>query len=194
MGSTERSDIDTLRERLDALEARHRRMYRAVTAAAVAVVATLALGAARKHRVEADEIVVRDEAGTVRLRLGMVDTTESPVLGGRVGAGSAEPPALRKGRGPAITMFGADGSQAAEIVVYVDGHPSLRLRSPNGGSEAHLAVDPLGSAHLAFTRGPRDHGDFAFLGIQADRGPYVWLVDGRGGSFSAAPQPVTGSK
>ena len=71
MGSTERSDIDTLRERLDALEARHRRMYRAVTAAAVAVVATLALGAARKHRVEADEIVVRDEAGTVRLRLGM---------------------------------------------------------------------------------------------------------------------------
>jgi hypothetical protein len=150
------------------------------------------MGARSRQRIEAEEVVIRDAAGRVRIRLGMVDTTEAPVLGGRVGTGPSHAPEIKKGKGPGVFLYAEDGTPAAELLVFLDGAPSLTLRGAGGASHARLAVAPLGSAHLAFTHRKGDSGeDRAFLAVQADRGPYLWLVDSTGKAFEAAPRPGT---
>jgi hypothetical protein len=126
--------------------------------------------------------------------MGVVDTTEAPALGGRTGTGPGGAPEVKKGKGPGIFLYGEDGAPAAELLVFVDGAPSLMLRNAGGASQARLAVDSLGSAHIALRRRKDSGEDSAFLAVQADRGPYLWLVDSTGKAFEATPQPVTGNR
>jgi hypothetical protein len=189
----ERRPASAIDDRLRGIETRQRRLLRLITAGCLLVPLVLAvMGAGKRPRIDAEEVVIRDAAGRVRIRMGMVDTTEAPVLGGRVGTGSSRPPEVKKGKGPGVFLYAEDGTPAAELLLFVDGAPSLVLRDAEGASHARLAVDPLGSAHLAFTHRKGDAGeDSAFLAVQADRGPYLWLADSTGKAFEAAPRPGT---
>jgi hypothetical protein len=191
----ERLEASRIDERLRGVETRQRRLSRLMKVACLLLpLGLVGMGARSKQRIDAEEVVIRDAAGRVRIRMGIVDTTEAPVLGGRVGTGPAGAPEIKKGKGPGIFLYAEDGTPAAELLVFLDGAPSLMLRNAGGAGQARLAVDPLGSAHITF-RHRKDSGeDSAFLAVQTDRGPYLWLVDSTGKAFEATPQPVTGNR
>ncbi len=164
--------VDTLTEELARLRARHRRLswiaaltlvvaYAALVTAVAVFVRTPSSGGVRI--LDARELVLRDDQGTVRAAL----TLESD--------GS-----------PTLDLYDRDGKDRARLAVRADGFPGLHLYDENGRARAAL-FDSSGFAALGFQGG--DGRPRALLSVFADGSATFNLFDKDGKGVFQAPGP-----
>lgn len=122
----------------------------------ILVVGTAAAPPKDAKRLVVPRIAIVDDAGRVRISIGM------------------------EGDSPAIRLYDATGTRRAEFLLRDDGVPFLTLRDHEGKSTAQLDVAPGGSGGLSLQGGRRGYGaprreiaaGFSFPGSQ----PFIRLT------------------
>ena len=116
-------DIQTILKRLEKVEKQNGRLKKVVALFMILVSSLVMMSAARHkgHAVEANQIALKDEAGTTRAVLGM------------------------RTAGPGLTLYDASGDKVQALLTVLPTGPALGLYDADGTTRVLLGVTPKGA-------------------------------------------------
>jgi hypothetical protein len=186
-------DCQSLRKRVDALEAQNRRYMKVgivvliVAACAVFMAQTAPKRAVPRRIVEAEDFVLRDGDGRIRARLGMW-TGEQPSLFLYDSDGS--PTVFINGNVPTISISDRAGKTVRASMFMGQTGPAFELFGREGEPGALLDLDDSKNiARIGFHDGKR----ISRVGMAVNKdGPWILIADASGNTVWSAPIPTAG--